>query len=96
MKKSMWIGSAGALGPLAVGYDGSELHVVTGDDAFKQSILKIYNNENNVQRRANEPDFDFPDYIGTSSMYFLGVSSDWDEDIFNTTQPLLDYMRKKK
>ena len=94
MKKSMWIGSAGSSGPLAVGYDGSELYVATNYEKFKKDIFNIYNAEHNVNRRENEPDFDFPDYIGTSSMYFMGVLSDWDENIFGVAQQLLDHQKK--
>jgi hypothetical protein len=94
MKKTMWIGSGGSSGPLAVGYDGSKLHVVTNSEGFKQDIFEIFDAEHNVQRRENEPDFDFPDYIGTSSMYFVGVLSEWDEEIFGVAQQLLDHLNK--
>ena len=95
MKKTMWIGCAGSGGSLAVGYDGSKLHVVSDSEGFKKDIFEIFDGDYAVEQRKNNPDFDFPAFIGTSSMYFMGEESEWDKDIFGVAQQILDHRKKQ-
>ena len=87
MKKSMWIGMAGLSTPMAVGFDGEKLYVSTPDAKMKASVEKMF--ERAKQREAKNKSFDFPDYFGTSSMYFMGTTSEWNKEIFDASEAIL-------
>jgi hypothetical protein len=87
MKKSMWIGMAGFGSPMAVGFDGEKLYVNTSDEKMKASVQRMF--EKVKEREKNNKSFDFPNYFGTSSMYFMGKTSEWDKAIFDLSETLL-------
>jgi hypothetical protein len=91
MKKSMWIGMAGLRTPMAVGFDGEKLYVTTPDAKMKASIERMF--ERVKKREEKNKSFDFPDYFGTSSMYFIGETKPWNKEIFDASEALLKKKR---
>jgi hypothetical protein len=87
MKKSMWIGMARLGSPIAVGFDGERLHVTTSDEKLKASIERMF--ERVKKREEKNKSFDFADYFGTSSMYFIGETKPWNKDIFDISKILI-------
>lgn len=83
----MWIGMAGFGSPIAVGFDGEKLYVNTVDPKMKASVERMF--ERVKERQKNNKSFDFPDYFGTSSMYFMGTTSEWNKEIFDLSEVLL-------
>ena len=87
MKKSMWIGMAGIGNPMAVGFDGERLHVTASNPKLKASIERMF--ERVKKREEKNKSFDFADYFGTSSMYFVGETKPWNKEIFDLSNILI-------
>lgn len=83
----MWIGMLGIGTPLAVGFDGENVRIECKDELLKKSITDMYKNA--TEKFKDRKDFDFAEYVGTSSMYAAGDLSEWNEKTFELASKFL-------
>ena len=94
MKKSLWIGFVGLGNQVAVGYDGENLRIACNNKKFEDWVKKQFFGEM-VQKLIDDKDFDFAEYVGSSSAIASGQSYDWDEEEFQKAMRLVKAFAKK-
>lgn len=82
MKKSLWIGFVGPGNRVAVGYDGTNLRVACTDQRFENYVKRTFASKWMRNLADSNDDFDFAEYVGTSSIFAFGESIEWNEEAF--------------
>ena len=88
MKKSLWIGFVGLGNQIAVGYDGKNLRIACNNPQFENWVKNKFFSEQ-IQKLLDDDDFDFGEYVGSSSIMSSGQSYDWDEEEFKRAMRLV-------
>jgi hypothetical protein len=95
MKKSLWVGFVGFGNQVAVGYDGTNLRIACNNPKFEAWVKKQFFSEM-IRNMVNDDDFDFGEYVGSSSAMSSGESSDWDEEEFKKAMRLIKSFAPKE
>lgn len=80
---------------IAVGYDGENLRIACNNPKFESWVKKQFFSEM-IQKLVDDKDFDFGEYVGSSSAISSGQSYDWDEEEFKKAMRLVKAFAPKE
>lgn len=96
MKKTMWVGMVGMGNSVVVGFDGEKVRCASTSPEFEEYVLNNVNSERVSELAQKDEDFNYPLYVGTSTMMSFGEEVPWDEEGFKMLSEIARALREKK